>query len=202
MRENIDGCLAWVARNLALIGLGVAVFACIGTYIGLKPIFWPTPPPPNEPHSIQPTPSSKCVDLDSARIVKYPTQSVSAKELWHDTGIKIENGDCIEFSAAGSWWNGISLTGPDGDTGWFIFRGPQCGECPAPEGNLGELVGRVDKGFPFRIGNSSTQKIKESGNLLLAMNDNAGSCEGGPAGSCYPKNNGKLNVDITVFHKQ
>lgn len=195
MRENIDGCREWASRTLPCLGFVVAVIACIAAWISipiLQPIIQAVLP--------KSTPAPGCTD--PARIVKYPTIEVSAKELWHDTGLSVENGDCIEFSSTGIWCNGISCTGPDGDGGWFIFRGPLCGECPAPEGNLGELVGTIGKGFPFRIGSSSTQKIRERGNLLFAMNDNAGSCEGGPPGSCYPKNSGKLNVDITVFHKQ
>lgn len=136
---------------------------------------------------------------NSAVIIKQTLVQVPAKEYWHDTGIEIQKGDWLEFIATGSWWSGISMTGPEGDGGVIFGLGrPTCGECPVPDGNLGELVGKVDDGLRFRIGRSAIHVIDRDGNLFLAMNENTGSCNDGPEGSCYEDNNGALNVTVTV----
>ena len=136
----------------------------------------------------------------SAVIVGESLVDVRANEYWHDTGIKVQSGDWLQFSATGSWWSGISTTGPDGDGGippfgWFR---PACGLCPVPNGNLGELVSKVDDGIPFRIGSSAILQIDRSGNIILAMNETTGPCIGNREGSCYDDNKGALKVKVTV----
>ncbi len=66
-------------------------------------------------------------------------------------------------------------------------------------GNLGELVGKVEGNFPFRVGRSAVKVVTRDGTLWLAMNDNTGSCEGGGVGSCYDDNHGFLEVKVTVW---
>ncbi len=136
----------------------------------------------------------------SAVIVDESVVDVLATKYWGDTGIKVQRGDWIEFSASGSWWSGISKTGPDGDGGIppFGWARPSCGQCPVPDGNLGELVGKVDDGVPFRIGRLALLSIDRSGNIILAMNETTGPCKDGRPGSCYDDNTGALKVKVTV----
>ena len=82
-------------------------------------------------------------------IVKVP-----ANEYWHDCQIEVKKGDWVRFVATGSWWSGISKTGPDGDR---KLNSNACGACPVPDGYLGELVGKVGSGYPFRIGEKLTK---------------------------------------------
>jgi hypothetical protein len=128
---------------------------------------------------------------------------VSADQYWYDTGIRVEQGDWLELTAEGKWWSGISETGPDGDKGGLFGIGrPSCGSCPVVGGNLGELVGKVEGDFPFRIGRCQTEEMQTDGAFLLAMNENTGPCKDNREGSCYDDNNGSLQVTIIVWRIQ
>lgn len=118
--------------------------------------------------------------------------SVPANQYWYNTGIKVKKGDKLEITAEGTWWNGTDETGPDGYHG-------SCGQCPVVDGNLGELIGRIGNGMPFRIGSFAEIIVTEDGILWLAMNENTGSCEDGKEGSCYKDNNGLLQVEVVVW---
>jgi hypothetical protein len=185
MSKKLDGFREWAGRNLKWFELIVGLFACIAAYIALWPIisawFRPAEPKPTIP--------------SSAVIVQQETVNVSATEYWHDTGITVQKGGWLELTATGSWWSGISTTGPDGAGG--LFR-PACGRCPVTDGNLGELVGKIGGSPPFRIGSSTIRAVSQDGNLLLAMNENTGPCKDGRDGSCYEDNNGVLEVIVTV----
>ena len=131
----------------------------------------------------------------AAVIVEQSIVRVPANQYWHDTGIKVQKRDWLEFKASGSWWSGISMTGPEGQSS---FSRNSCGACPIPDGNLGELVGKVGPDL-FKVGKSSTQVVTQDSNLYLTMNENTGPCKDGRAGSCYEDNNGSLEVKITVW---
>lgn len=136
----------------------------------------------------------------SAVIVSESLVDVWAfKYPWNDTDIEVQKGDCLEFTATRTWWSGISLTGPDGDDGIIFGLGrPDCGQCPVTDGNLGELVGKVGDGVPFRIGSSTTLDVDRDGYIMLAMNENTGKCDFVRNGSCYDDNKDALKVKVTV----
>lgn len=123
--------------------------------------------------------------------------SVPANEYWYDTDLQVRRGDQLDFVAKGRWWNGISQTGPEGDSGliWNIGR-PGCGQCPVVDGNLGELVAKINGTPAFRIGLSTTVHVSSDGKLMLAMNENTGPCKAGQQGSCYEDNQGALEVKV------
>ena len=126
--------------------------------------------------------------------------NVPANQYWYDTGIQVKKGDWLKFAASGKWWNGISATGPDGDRGWLFGLGrPVCAGCPTTDGYLGELIGKVSDGPPFRIGSSTCHYINQDGNLMLTMNENTGPCKDGRSGSCYDDNEGTLEVEVGVY---
>ena len=133
---------------------------------------------------------------ESAAIVDRIFVTVDAKVYWNDTGIQLQKGDCLEFTATGNWWNGISTTEPDGDGG---VGSPECLGCPITDANLGELIGRIGNSAPFRIGGTAIHTINQEGVLLLAMNENMGYCVDEREGSCYDDNNGIVDVKITVY---
>lgn len=108
----------------------------------------------------------------------------------------VAQGDYVEFSASGTWNSGISQTGPNGD----CSRGAAaCGACPVTSGNLGELVGVIDDGTPFRIGSKQVIQASSSGMLSLIMNENTGPCTAGEPMSCYKDNVGNMTVTVTVW---
>jgi len=140
---------------------------------------------------------------EEVAIVDQYRVSVPADQYWFNTGIIVEKGDWLHSTAEGRWWSGISETGPNGDKGGLFGIGrPSCGGCPAVDGNLGELIGKVEGEFPFRIGKCQTEFIRTDGALLLAMNETTGPCKDGRAGSCYEDNHGSLRVTVTVFRTQ
>jgi len=169
------------------------IFASFGTVFLLFGIFLYILPTLST-QSTKPKESKPAIP-DSAVIVQQEPVNISASQYWYDTGITVQKGDWLELTAKGSWWSGIRTTGPDGAGG--LFR-PACGGCPIADGNLGELIGKIDEGAPFRIGSSAIYAVNQDGNLILAMNENAGPCKEGQEGSCYEDNNGVLEVIVTV----
>lgn len=136
----------------------------------------------------------------SATIIRQYSIQVSSNKYLDNTEIQVKKGDWLEFSAIGSWWSGISQTGPEGDGGGIFGIGrPPTGQTLIPDANNGELVGLVNGGTPFRVGSSAIQIADRDGNLILVMNESLGSCEGGGVGSCYDDNNGSLAVKVTVW---
>ncbi len=133
-----------------------------------------------------------------AGLVLSKRVAVPGNRFWVGTGISVRKGDWLVFKAAGTWWSGISESGPQGDSGlWGLFR-PACGACPVPAGNLGELVGQVGGDHPFRVGADHTELVSQDGELELAMNENTGSCQPRRPGSCYDDNRGEMNVEILL----
>jgi hypothetical protein len=124
---------------------------------------------------------------------------VRAQDLWRLTDVHVNKGDWVDFVARGSWWSGISSTGPDGDNGLFGLMRPSCSACPVSDGNLGQLVGKVGSYPPFGIGARKTEFVRAGGIISLAMNDNLGPCAPGNPGSCYSDNEGTMEVKITVW---
>jgi hypothetical protein len=121
---------------------------------------------------------------------------VLADQYWYDTGIQVNPGDIVELQATGSWWDGVSQAGPDGDPG----RGPKdCGGCIMSDANPLELIGRIGlNNRPFRIGSLLKREVNESGILFLSANDNEGPCQNGETGSCFRDNRGTVVVKVTL----
>lgn len=126
--------------------------------------------------------------------------AIAGDDFWRSTNIEVMTGDVVDFQAEGSWWSGISRTGPAGDKGLLgRFGKPSCSACPVVSGNLGELVGRIASEPPFAIGERTTHYVREPGTIELAMNENLGPCRPGVTGSCYEDNTGIVEVKIAVW---
>jgi len=144
--------------------------------------------------------SSAIPPSDNRRATIRQRVTVSATELWHRTNINVTSGEIVNFEAEGSWWNGISRTGPEGDNGlWGHFAKPSCNACPVPNGNLGQLVAKIGSSPPLAVGHRATHYVQQEGEIALAMNENLGACRAGIPGSCYQDNTGQLEVRITVW---
>jgi PA-IL-like protein len=102
------------------------------------------------------------------------------------TGLKVQQGDMLTFSASGTWcWGGTTdCSSPDGTQG--RPSGPE--ECCAVIQNeyFGKLIGRVGN-WTFPIGSQATVTMKQGGDLLLLMNDRIGA---------YADNTGSITVEI------
>jgi hypothetical protein len=94
---------------------------------------------------------------------------VPANQQWTDTGVRVERGDRVSFTAEGhiafSPANGHSA-GPDGNPG------VQTPGVPVAGMSVGGLIGRVGNSAPFPIG-SNTQPIAmpADGRLMIGIND-------------------------------
>ncbi len=103
------------------------------------------------------------------------------------TGLTVQAGDTIHFTAPGTWcWGGgADCSDADGTDGR-----PNEEEHPVLlEGSdFGTLVGQVDGGPVFAIGSDSTLVMPADGELSLGMNDRL---------SYYEDNSGSLTVTLT-----
>ena len=135
----------------------------------------------------------------TASLVSQDKVSLRADVYWAPSGVAVKKGDWITIAAEGQWWSGINNTDPAGDNGVFGFFRPACGACPVPGARLGELVGRIGNGPPFRIGMHSTRVCEREGGLRFAMNDNIGPCKLKGEGSCYDDNNGDITINVSLY---
>ena len=122
-------------------------------------------------------PSSDCPFVGSI-IERIPGVDV-------DTGIDIEAGDIVTFSASGSIWAGLCLIGNTGPNG---YGNPEP-KYPFPSATGFSVIGRVGTGGYFFIGDGSGGPLssKTSGRLFLRTNDD------------IPGNgNGSFSVKISV----
>ncbi|HYG80204.1 MAG TPA: hypothetical protein VD861_07450 [Pyrinomonadaceae bacterium] len=88
-----------------------------------------------------------------------------------DTGISISPGDTVTFSAAGNVWAGVWLTGQNGPAGWDNLQTAP-NDYPLPGARIYSLLGRIDRGTPFYIGQGTELNMSAPGRLFLLINDN------------------------------
>jgi len=131
----------------------------------------------------------------------------SRSDVFTATGIIANAGTKLKIAATGTWNTGAGSVGPDGGANVPA-------ECPVsqPAGSgwqcqrIGALIGRwgtpsdplaVGAGNPMLIG-SQQVVTAEGAELLFAINDNLGPCDGSNRGSCYDDNSGSLTVTIST----
>jgi len=96
------------------------------------------------------------------------SRKISAKGEWRSTGIIVEINDILNINAEGTWSLGSSWGGPDG-------RG-QSGLDDAVEAcydnafPAAALIGKINDGEPFLIGNKKKHNVKNSGLLYFRIN--------------------------------
>jgi hypothetical protein len=107
---------------------------------------------------------------------------VEANQRWTDTGLMVQPGERIAFSASGTIEYGKGMNaGPDGDKGVSPRAGYAIRDMP-----VGGLIGRVGNGAPFAIGSTQTPiNMPVGGRLFLGVNDDS-----------YVDNTGGYDVNI------
>ena len=98
------------------------------------------------------------------------TITVPANQQWTPTGIRVNQGDRLELKESGQ----ISLRPNDPKDvaippGSLLQR--YAPNAPMPRTLAGALIGRIDGGQPFGIGNLSSIVVPASGLLYLGIND-------------------------------
>ena len=97
------------------------------------------------------------------------TFAVAANRQWTPTGIRVNQGDVLRFSSSGE----IHFTGNPADRAG-VAGSPDhkfVGGSPLPNALAGALIGRIDNGLPFGIGDQTTITVPASGLLYLGTND-------------------------------
>ena len=98
------------------------------------------------------------------------TITVPANQLWTPTGIRVNQGDRLQIQASGQ----ISLR-PNDPKDVAIPPGSlqqrYAPNSPMPRAFAGALIGRIDSGQPFGIGNQTSIVAPASGMLYLGVND-------------------------------
>jgi len=96
------------------------------------------------------------------------TFTVPANRQWTPTGIRVNQGDLLRFTSTGE----IRFTGADDRAGVAGSLAHKfVSGAPLPTALAGALIGRIDNGLPFGIGDSSSITAPASGLLYLGTND-------------------------------
>ena len=94
---------------------------------------------------------------------------VPGNQAWTDTGLNVNRGDQVRFSATGEVQiSQGNMAGPDGKTGAFTKE-----IYPVTGVAAGALIGRVGNSRPFAIGSKTDPIVMPAtGTLFLGINDN------------------------------
>jgi hypothetical protein len=105
------------------------------------------------------------------------TFTVPANRQWTPTGIRVNQGDVLRFTSSGE----IRFTGDANDRAGVAGSPAHkfISGAPLPAALAGALIGRIDNGLPFGIGDQSTITAPASGLLYLGTNDDNVSDNGG-----------------------
>jgi hypothetical protein len=109
---------------------------------------------------------------------------VSAKQAWTSTGLVVRQGEVLTFNTTGE-----IMVGPNQDdvaTPAGVKAGRFADKAPVPRLFAGALIGRVNNGQPFAIGDQTSVVAPATGRLFLGIND-----EG------FENNTGEFRVEIT-----
>ena len=97
------------------------------------------------------------------------TFTVPANRQWTPTGIRVNQGDVLRFTSSGE----IRFTGDADDRASVAgsLAHKFVSGAPLPSALAGALIGRIDNGLPFGIGDQTTITVPASGLLYLGTND-------------------------------
>ena len=97
------------------------------------------------------------------------TFTVVANRQWTPTGIRVNQGDVLRFTSSGE----IRFTGDANDRAGVAGSPAHkfVSGAPLPNALAGALIGRIDNGLPFGIGDQSSITVPASGLLYLGTND-------------------------------
>ena len=109
---------------------------------------------------------------------------VPANQQWVPTGIRVNQGDRLTFQSSGEIQIGPGANNRAGTAG--SLSGQFVQSAPIPNALAGALIGRIDSGQPFGIGNQTSIPAIASGMLYLGINDGT-----------LNDNSGQFNVTIS-----
>lgn len=94
---------------------------------------------------------------------------VDARERWIDTGMFVRQGDLVTFDVNGN----VRLSNNQNDlaTSAGSRTGRRAANAPLPDQAAGALIGRIDNGDVFGIGNQRSIRAPGTGRLFLGVND-------------------------------
>jgi hypothetical protein len=111
--------------------------------------------------------------------------TVPANQPWTSTNLSVRSGDTVNFSASGqirftpSANDVAQPSGVGGRGGVFGRRAGSGPNDPLPVAPKGALIGRIDEGQPFLVGDQRSLRMPASGTLYLGVNDDVVSDNGG-----------------------
>ena len=95
---------------------------------------------------------------------------VPANQPWTATGIRVSEGQTVNFNVQGEVQ--LSTSGDDRATAAGAAGGRRAADrAPLPSALAGALVGRIGNGAPFGIGNQTVVPMPATGELFLGVND-------------------------------
>lgn len=94
---------------------------------------------------------------------------VPANQRWTSTGIRVVEGQTVNFNVQGEVQLSTSQEDRAGAAG--SSSGRRAEQAPLPNALAGALIGRVGNGAPFGIGNQTSVPMPSSGELFLGVND-------------------------------
>jgi hypothetical protein len=97
------------------------------------------------------------------------TFTVAANRQWTPTGIRVNQGEVLRFTSSGEirfTGNADDRAGVAGSPAHKFVSG-----APLPTALAGALIGRIDSGLPFGIGDQTSITIPATGLLYLGTND-------------------------------
>jgi hypothetical protein len=94
---------------------------------------------------------------------------VDAARQWTDTGLVVRPGEVLRFEASGQ----VQLSSDPNDVAHSggSLTGRYATGAPLPRALAGALIGRIDNGQPFAIGNQTTVTMPAAGRLFIGIND-------------------------------
>ena len=98
------------------------------------------------------------------------TITVPSTQQWTSTGIRVNQGDRLQFQSSGE----INLRPANQNDRANVagsLTGRTAPNSPIPSALAGALIGRIDSGQPFGIGNQTSIAAPASGILYLGIND-------------------------------
>ena len=101
--------------------------------------------------------------------VNSRTITVPANQQWVPTGIRVNQGDRLRLQSSGEIQIGPGASNRAGPAG--SLSGQFVQSAPIPNALAGALIGRIDSGQPFGIGNQTSIPAIASGMLYLGIND-------------------------------
>ena len=113
---------------------------------------------------------SGAADTRDGQGTQSRSTTVQANQLWTPTGIRVSQGDRLQITATGQ----IQLKSNDAKDVAISAGSLQqrfAANSPLPKAFAGALIGRIDSGQPFGIGNQTSIIAPASGLLYLGVND-------------------------------